>query len=80
MLTGSVAKVFDYRLGKIKHDFDKDMQLRSAELEELMVLKEELENRKKEIRTLEEDLHTWKCKYYEMLEQFIILKNQLDKK
>lgn len=56
------------------------MQLRSAELEELMVLKEELENRKKEIRILEEDLHTWKGKYYEMLEQFIILKNQLDKK
>ena len=71
--------MFDYRLGKIKHEFEKDIQLRNTELEELRILKEELENRKKEIKDLEEELDVWKGKYYEMLEHLINLKGQLEK-
>lgn len=71
--------MFDYRLGKVRHDFERDIQLRITELEELKVLKEELENRKNEIKQLEDQLDEWKGKYYEMLEHLINLKGQLDK-
>lgn len=71
--------MFDYRLGKVKHDFEKDMQLRATELEELKILKQELEDRKTEIKQLEDQLDEWKGKYYEMLEHLISLKGQLDK-
>lgn len=55
------------------------MQLRATELEELKILKQELEDRKTEIKQLEDQLDEWKGKYYEMLEHLISLKGQLDK-
>ncbi len=50
-----------------------------TELEELKILKQELEDRKTEIKQLEDQLDEWKGKYYEMLEHLISLKGQLDK-
>jgi len=78
--TGAVAKMFDYRLGRLKHEFEKGVQDKAIEMEELKILKQELESRKEEIRSLEEELDKWKGKYYEMLEHLINLKGQLEKK
>lgn len=41
------------------------------------MLKEELENRKNEIRLLENELDEWKGKYYEILEHLIELRSKL---
>jgi flagellar motor component MotA len=77
VFTGGAAKLFDYRLNKIKHEFEKNAHIKSMEIEELKILKLELENRKEEIRKLEEDLDMWKNKYYEMLEHLIELRAKL---
>lgn len=77
--TGAVAKIFDYRLGRLKHDFEKSVQDKSIEMEELSLLKKELQDRREEMIRLEEELDKWKGKYYEMLEHLINLKGQLDK-
>jgi hypothetical protein len=77
IFTGAIVKYFDYRLNKIKHDFDERVHLRSSNNEDLKMLKDELENRKQEIRILEEELDEWKGKYYEILEHLIELRGKL---
>lgn len=44
----------------------------------MSILKQELEDRKAEIKHLEEQLDTWKEKYYEMLEHLITLRGKLN--
>lgn len=75
--TGAAAKLFDYRLNKIKHEFEKYTHAKSLEAEELNTLKSELESRKEEINRLEEELDKWKEKYYEMLEHLIELRAKI---
>lgn len=75
--TGGASKLFDYRLNKIKHEFDKSIQLQSIEMDEIKILKDELENRKKEIKSLEDEIDAWKEKYYEMLEHLILLRAKI---
>lgn len=77
IFTGAIVKYFDYRLNKIKHDFDERVHERSAGIEDLSILKQELEKRKEEIRILENELDEWKGKYYEILEHLIELKGKL---
>jgi F0F1-type ATP synthase membrane subunit b/b' len=77
IFTGAIVKYFDYRLNKIKHDFDERVHLRSASNEDLKTLKEELELRREEIRILENELDEWKGKYYEILENLIELRGKL---
>lgn len=77
IFTGAVVKYFEYKLNKIKHDFDERVHLRSASNEDLKMLKDELENRKEEIRILENELDEWKGKYYEILEHLIELRGKL---
>ncbi len=77
IFTGAVVKYFDYRLNKSKHDLEKKIHVRAIEVEDLKILKDELENRRKEIRALEEELDEWKGKYYEMLEHLIELRGKL---
>lgn len=78
VFTGALVKYFDYRLNKSKHDHDMIIQSRAVEIEDLKILKDELENRKKEIRFLEEELDEWKGKYYEILEHLIELRGKLN--
>lgn len=75
--TGVAAKLFDYRLNKLKHEFEKSVQIQSIEIDEIKMLKNELESRREEIRKLEEELDKWKGKYYEMLEHLITLRSKL---
>lgn len=69
--------MFDYRLNKLKHEFDKSVQAQSVEIDEIKTLKKELEDRKLEIRQLEDQLDDWKAKYYEMLEHLITLRSKI---
>lgn len=78
IFTGAVVKYFDYRLNKVKQDFDERVHLRSAGVEDLKILKEELELRKEEIKMLEDELDKWKGKYYEILEHLIELRGKLN--
>lgn len=80
IFTGAIVKYFDYRLNKIKHDFDERVHIRSANVEDLVILKDELEKRKEEIRILENELDEWKGKYYEILEHLIELRSKLSDK
>jgi len=80
IFTGAVVKYFDYRLNRLKHDFDERVHLRSIIVEDVKILKEELENRKNEIRLLEDELDEWKGKYYEILEHLIELRGKLNDK
>lgn len=75
--TGAAAKLFDYRLNKIKHNFEKYTHEKALEAEEFNTLKSELESRKEEINRLEEELDKWKEKYYEMLENLIELRAKI---
>ena len=77
IFTGAVVKYFEYKLNKIKHDFDERVHLRSVSNEDLKMLKDELESRKEEIRILENELDEWKGKYYEILEHLIELRGKL---
>lgn len=77
IFTGAIVKYFDYRLNKIKHDFDERVHIRSASNEDLKILKDELGARKEEIRILENELDEWKGKYYEILEHLIELRGKL---
>ena len=80
IFTGAIVKYLDYRLNKIKHDFDERVHIRSANVEDLVILKDELEKRKEEIRILENELDEWKGKYYEILEHLIELRSKLSDK
>jgi len=44
---------------------------------DIQELKKELEDRKNEVRMLEESLDEWKGKYYEILEHLIQLRGKL---
>lgn len=78
IFTGAVVKYFDYRLNRIKHSFEEKVHARSVRVQDIQELKEELENRKKEVRMLEESLDEWKGKYYEILEHLIELRSKLN--
>lgn len=78
IFTGAVVKYFDYRLNKIKHDFDEKVHLRSIAIDDVKILKEELEIRKQEIKELEDELDEWKGKYYEILEHLIELRGKIN--
>lgn len=77
IFTGVLVKYFDYRLNKIRHDFDERVHIRSASTEDLKMLKEELELRRTELKNLENELDEWKGKYYEILEHLIELRGKL---
>ena len=72
-----VVKYFDYRLNKIRHDFDERVHIRSTSTEDIKMLKEELELRRTELKNLENELDEWKGKYYEILEHLIELRGKL---
>ncbi len=78
IFTGAIVKYFDYRLNRIRHDFDERVQIRSENVEDLNILKHELEKRKEEIRILENELDEWKGRYYEILEHLIELRGKLN--
>jgi len=78
IFTGAIVKYFDYRLNRIRHDFDERVQIRSDNVEDLNILRQELEKRKEEIRILENELDEWKGKYYEILEHLIELRGKLN--
>lgn len=77
IFTGVVVKYFDYRLNKIRHDFDERVHIRSTSTEDIKMLKEELELRRTELKNLENELDEWKGKYYEILEHLIELRGKL---
>ena len=77
IFTGVVVKYFDYRLNKIRHDFDESVHIRSTSTEDIKMLKEELELRRTELKNLENELDEWKGKYYELLEHLIELRGKL---
>lgn len=64
----------------MKHDLEEQQHLRQVRVQDVLMLKEELENRKKEIRLLEDALDEWKGKYYEILEHLIAIRAQLKNK
>lgn len=64
----------------MKHALEEKEYHRSIRVQDVVMLKEELENRKEEIRILEESLAEWKEKYYEMLEHLIELKGKINDK
>ena len=78
IFTGVVVKYFDYRLNKIRHDFDERVHIRSTSTEDIKMLKEELELRRTELKNLENELDEWKGKYYEILEHLIELRGKLN--
>lgn len=78
VFTGGFLKYFDYKLNKMRHSFDQQVQIRSIFDEDIDDLKKELEDRKEEIRLLEESLDEWKHKYYELMETLLRLKKQLN--
>jgi len=80
IFTGAVIKYFDYRLNRIRHDFDERVHFRSSSVEDIVLLKNELESRKEEIRILENELDEWKGKYYEILENLIELRSKINDK
>ena len=80
IFTGVIVKYFDYRLNKIKHDFDERVHIRSASNEDIKTLKDELEMRRVELKNLENELDEWKGKYYEILEHLIELRGKLSAK
>lgn len=61
----------------MKHDLEEKQHLRSIRVQDVLMLKEELENRKNEIRLLEDELDEWKGKYYEILEHLIEIKSKI---
>jgi predicted nucleic acid-binding Zn-ribbon protein len=77
IFTGAIVKYFDYRLNKIRHDFDERVHIRSTSTEDIKMLKEELELRRTELKNLENELDEWKGKYYEILEHLIELRGRL---
>ncbi len=79
VFTGSVLKYFDYKLNRMKHNFDKEVQIRSFFDDDLQTLKTELELRREEIKMLEDHLDEWKHKYYQLLETLLSLKSELNK-
>lgn len=80
IFTGSILKYFDYRLNKVKHEFEERVHLRSTSVEDVKILKDDLEDRKQEIHHLEEELDEWKGKYYEILEHLIELRGKINGK
>lgn len=80
LFTGGFVKYFDYKLNKMKHSLEEKEHLRSVRVQDVMMLKEELENRKNEIRLLENELDEWKGKYYEILEHLIEIRGKLNDK
>ena len=80
IFTGSILKYFDYRLNRVRHEFEERVHLRSTSVEDVKILKDELEDRKQEIRHLEEELDEWKGKYYEILEHLIELRGKINGK
>lgn len=63
----------------MKHNFDKEVQIRSFFDDDLQTLKTELELRREEIKMLEDHLDEWKHKYYQLLETLLSLKSELNK-
>lgn len=61
----------------MRHSLEEQQHIRSIRVQDIIMLKEELENRKNEIRLLENELDEWKGKYYEILEHLIELRSKL---
>ena len=78
LLTGAVARVFDYRLGRKKQEFDEIVHSQEREVSELLMLKTDLLERKREIRELEHQLDEWKEKYYKLLQTLIEIRSHED--
>lgn len=62
----------------MKHSLEEQQHIRSIRVQDILMLKEELESRKDEIRLLENELDEWKGKYYEILEHLIELRSKLN--
>lgn len=68
---GGGLKVIEYWLTKSKSKDDSAAQFRTE-------LREEVKNLRQELRKVEDDLDKWRGKYYELMDQFIKVKGELD--
>lgn len=68
---GGGLKVIEYWLTKSKSKDDTAAQFRTE-------LREEVKSLREELRKVEDDLDKWRGKYYELMDQFIKVKGELD--
>lgn len=68
---GGGLKVIEYWLTKSKSKDDTATQFRAE-------LRDEVKNLRDELRKVEDDLDKWRGKYYELMDQFIKVKGELD--
>jgi predicted nuclease with TOPRIM domain len=68
---GGGLKVIEYWLTKSKVKDDSAASFRTE-------LREEVKNLREELRKVEDDLDKWRGKYYELMDQFIKVKGELD--
>lgn len=68
---GGGLKVIEYWLTKSKSKDDSAAQFRTE-------LREEVKSLREELRKVEDDLDKWRGKYYELMDQFIKVKGELD--
>lgn len=68
---GGGLKVIEYWLTKSKVKDDSASEFRKE-------LREEVKGLREELRQVESDLDKWRGKYYELMDQFIMVKGELD--
>lgn len=71
MFGGGGLKVIEYWLTKSKVKDDSAAAFRTE-------LREEVKSLREELRSVESDLDKWRGKYYELMDQFIKVKGELD--